>query len=327
MTMLRSHEASEAGGAVRETTAPTTSRMPFVARLARDRSFLLMVLPAVVLLLVFTYIPLVGNLIAFTDYQPYLPIQDSPWTGLTNFRLLFSDPAFWQAVWNTVQITFLQVLVAFPIPIALALLLSSVISTRIRRIVQTVVYLPHFLSWVLVVALFQQVLGGSGVVNQVLQQNGLGAVGFMTNPDTFKLLIVAQGVWKDAGWGTIIFLAALTAIDDALYESAAIDGADWWQRLWHVTLPGIRPIIAILLILTLGQSLNVGFEQVLLQRGNVGPDAAEVLDTYVYFHGVGDGNFGLGAAAGLFKGLVGLALVLIANKIAHWLGEEGVYSR
>jgi putative aldouronate transport system permease protein len=286
-----------------------------------------MVLPAGLLLLVFTYIPLLGNVIAFLDYQPYLSIEQSPWIGLTNFQLLFDDPAFWHAVWNTVQITFLQVVFAFPVPIALAILLSSLISARIKKLVQTIVYLPHFLSWVLVVALFQQMFGGSGVVNQLLHQQGLHPVAIMTNPDTFKLLIVAQGVWKDAGWGTIIFLAALTALDDDLYESAAIDGAGWWRRLWHVTLPGIRPIIAILLILNLGQALNVGFEQILLQRSNVGPDAAEVLDTYVYFHGIGDGNFGLGAAAGLFKGVVGLILILAANKASHLLGEEGVYSR
>jgi len=303
------------------------SRLSRTQRLRRDRSMLLMVLPAGLLLLVFTYVPLLGNVIAFLDYQPYLPIDQAPWVGFANFQLLFTDPAFWGAVSNTLQITFLQVFLAFPVPIALALLLSSLISSRVKKIVQTVVYLPHFLSWVLVVALFQQVLGGSGVVNQFLSQQGLHSIGFMTTPETFKLLIVAQGVWKDAGWATIIFLAALTAIDDALYESAAIDGAGWWRRLWHVTLPGIRPIIAILLILNLGQALNVGFEQILLQRANVGPDAAEVLDTYVYFHGIGDGNFGLGAAAGLFKGVVGLILILVANKVSHLLGEQGVYSR
>jgi len=288
---------------------------------------LLMVLPAGLLLLLFTYVPLLGNVLAFLDYQPYLPIEQSPWVGFANFELLFDDPAFWRAVWNTLQITFLQVAFAFPVPIALAILLSSLISSRIKKLVQTIVYLPHFLSWVLVVALFQQMFGGSGVLNQLLNQQGLHPVNVMTNPETFKLLIVAQNVWKDAGWATIIFLAALIAIDDALYESAAIDGAGWWRRLWHVTLPGIRPIIAILLILNLGQALNVGFEQILLQRASVGPDAAEVLDTYVYFHGIGDGNFGLGAAAGLFKGIVGLVLILVANRVSHLMGEEGVYSR
>lgn len=316
--------------AMRAVSTPSlvaSRRVSLRNRLSRDRSLLVMVSPAVVLFLVFTYVPLLGNFVAFMDFVPYLPLADSPWVGLGNFHAMFEDPAFWGATWNTLQIDGLQLLFSFPVPLFLALLLHSVLSPLVRGFVQSVIYLPHFLSWVIVVAMFQQVLGGTGAVTNLLRSMTGDSANIMTNPGTFKALIVAQGVWKDAGWGTILFLAALTAIDYSLYESAAVDGAGGLQRFWHITLPGLRPIIVLLLILQLGQSLSVGFEQILLQRDAVGASAAEVLDTYVYFHGVVDGNWSIGVAAGLLKGVVGLLLILAANKVAHRLGEQGVYAR
>ncbi|MFJ8862404.1 ABC transporter permease [Streptomyces sp. NPDC102451] len=296
-------------------------------RMRRDRSLLLMVVPGLLLFVLFNYVPLLGNVIAFQNYLPYVGIQDSEFVGFDNFGTLFADPAFWQSMRNTLEITGLQLVLFFPLPIALALLLNSIVGTRIKRLVQTVVYFPHFVSWVIIVALFQQVLGGAGVINQTLRDHGWHAVDIMTNPDTFTFLVTTQTIWKDAGWGTIIFLAALSTIDDQLYESSVVDGAGRWRRLWHITLPGIRPMIVLLLILRLGESLSVGFEQILLQRDAVGPEAGEVLDTYVYFHGVANGDWSVAAAAGLFKGVVGLVLVLAANRAARALGEQGVYSK
>jgi putative aldouronate transport system permease protein len=301
--------------------------MPFRARLWRDSPLLVMVVPAMVVLLLFTYIPLLGSVIAFMDYVPFLGFTGSDWVGWDNFTALFDDSAFWSALWNTLQITFLQLLLFFPIPILLAVLLNTVAMPFAKRFVQSVIYLPHFLSWVIIVALFQQIAGGAGVINRVFITHGLSPLDIMSNPDTFKLLITTQAIWKDAGWGTIIFLAAITAIDHGLYESAVIDGAGAWRRFWHVTLPGMRSIIVLMLILRLGDSLTVGFEQILLQRDAVGPGAAEVLDTFVYYHGVVDGSWGTATAAGLLKGIVSLLLVLMANKLAHRLGEEGVYRR
>ncbi len=302
-------------------------RTALPTRLRNDAPLLIMALPVVLLLLVFTYIPLIGNLVAFMDYVPYLPLSESSWIGLENFTVLVEDSAFWTAFANTLQITALQTVLSFPLPILLAVLLHSLISPLLRGAVQSIIYLPHFLSWVIVVAMFEQVLGGTGAVADVARTLGGGPVDLMTEPSTFKLLLVSQQVWKDAGWGTIIFLAALATIDASLYESAAIDGAGAGRRFWHITLPGIRPIIVLLMILHLGTSLSVGFEQILLQRDAVGADAAEVLDTYVYFRGVVDGDWSIGVAAGLVKGLVGFLLILAANKVAHVLGEEGVYSR
>ena len=316
-------------------TPPDTGRPPrrsgrpadLRQRFWRDRAFLVMAMPGMVILLVFYYLPVLGNVVAFQDYLPYIGIRDSAFVGLANFRELFTEPAFWVALRNTLEISLCQLLLFFPIPIMLALLLHSIASTTIRRIVQSVVYLPHFVSWVIVVALFQQVLGSAGYINDFLRDHGASTFEVMTNPDLFTLLVTAQVIWKDAGWGTIIILAALSTIDEQLYESSAVDGAGRWRRMWHVTLPGIRPVIILLLILRLGEVLSVGFEQILLQRNAVGATASEVLDTFSYYHGVVNGAWGVAAAAGLFKGVVGLVLILAANKAAHALGEQGVYSK
>lgn len=296
-------------------------------RFARDRSLVFMVLPAVVLLGIFAYVPMLGNVVAFQDYSPYIGIPDSPWVGLENFARVFADGDFWLAVKNTLTITAFQLLFFFPIPIALALLLNSLVNPGLRAVIQSVVYLPHFFSWVLVVSVFQQIFGGAGLLNQALRANGWQPVDIMTNPDTFLFLLTSQAVWKDAGWGIIVFLAALSAIDTAQYEAAAVDGAGRWKRMWHVTLPGLRSVIVLLLILRLGDSLTVGFEQMILQRDAVGAQASEVLDTFVYFTGVQNGDWSYAAAAGLVKGVVSLALILAANKIAHVFGESGVYSK
>ncbi|MFF3131150.1 ABC transporter permease [Streptomyces mirabilis] len=282
-------------------------------------------LPGLAYFLVFHYGALLGNVIAFKDYVPFDGVWGSRWVGLDNFRRMFEDGEFWDAVLNTLWIAVLQIVFYFPVPLALALLMHSLTRSSIRRFVQSVAYLPHFISWVIVVALFQQVLGDTGMVNSYLGDAGLHTVDIIGNPDAFKPLVVAQVIWKDAGWGTIIFLAALSQVDEQQYEAAAIDGAGPWRRFWHVTLPAIRAVIVLLLIMRLGDILSVGFEQMLLQRDAVGPQAAEIIDTFVYYQGIVGGDYGFAAAAGLFKGVVGALLVYAANKVAHRLGEQGVY--
>ncbi|MBO0683482.1 MAG: sugar ABC transporter permease [Candidatus Dormibacteraeota bacterium] len=295
-------------------------------RLQRDRILLLLAVPGLALLLLFQYLPLLGNVIAFEDYQPYLGFIDSPWVGLQNFSVIVDgDPAFIGALVNTVVITLLQILVAFPAPIALALLLDSLWSDRIRGLVQSILYLPHFLSWVIVVAIFQQMLGDAGMLNDTLRQHGLATFSVIGNPHAFFGLVTGQALWKDAGWATILFLAALSRIDTTLYEASAVDGAGSWRQVWHVTLPGLRSLIVLLLILRLGNALTVGFEQIILQQSAVGRTASEVIDTYVYNNGILQGAWGVSAAVGLVKGAVGLLLVLGANTLAHRIGEEGLY--
>lgn len=283
------------------------------------------ILPGFLYFVVFRYLPLLGNVVAFQNYSPFLGFVDSAWVGIDNFVALFSNPAVGTALLNTVIINGLQTIFFFPAPIALALLLNSVMSPTVKRVIQSIVYLPHFIGWVVLVAVWQSVLGGDGLLNHTLSSAGAGHVNLMTNPALFKPMMVLQYMWKNVGWGTIIFLAALSKVDPSLYESAVVDGAGGMRRMWHVTLPGIRSIAVLLLILNLGSILTTGFEQILLQEPGVGADAGQVLDTFVYFQGVLGGNWGVAAAVGLFKGVVGTVLVIAANRVAHALGEQGVF--
>ena len=196
-----------------------------------------------------------------------------------------------------------------------------------RNFIQSVVYLPHFFSWVLAITIFQQMLGGAGALNHFLRNNDIGTWDVMTNPDTFALLVSAQVIWKEAGWGIIVFLAALAAINTDLYEAAAADGAGRWRRLWHITLPGLRGVIVLMLVLRLGNALTVGFEQFLIQRDAVGYDTADVLDTFSFYYGIATGDYSYGAAAGLFKSVISLLLIWGANKLAHAFGEDGLYRK
>ena len=297
-------------------------------RLLRDRVLLLFALPGTALILAFHYLPLLGNVIAFKDYQPFLGIGASDWSGWENFGVIFNgDPAFLRALKNTLILTGLQAILVFPAPILLALLLNSLFSERIKRIVQSILYLPHFMSWVIVVALFQQMLGGSGLLNNYLRSHNLATLDIIGNSELFRVLVTSQVIWKDTGWATILFLAALSQIDSQLYEAASVDGASRMRQIWHVTMPGLRGIIILLFILKLGDSLTVGFEQIILLQQGVGRDVSEVLDTYVYNNGVLGGAWGVAAAVGLVKGVVGVVLVLTANKVAHVFGEQGVYNR
>ncbi|MGW0868093.1 MULTISPECIES: sugar ABC transporter permease [Streptomyces] len=332
-TPARSPAASGSAAGRRARDGKNSGKLSLKLRFRRDRTLILMTLPAVLLILVFNYIPILGNVVAFQDYDPYagdngfVAIFNSPWIGFEQFERIFADSAFWHAVQNTLVLFFLQLVLYFPIPILLALLINSVVRPRIRAVAQAVMYLPHFFSWVLVVTVFMQIFGGAGIIAQTLRQHGYEGFDVMTDPEVFKYLVTAQTVWKDAGWGIIVFLAALSSVSGDLYEAAAMDGAGRWRRMWHITLPALRPVIALLLVLRVGDALTVGFEQLLLQRQAVGVNASEVLDTYVWWNGIRNQDFSYAAAAGLIKGVVGLALVLIANKVAHLMGEQGVYKK
>ncbi|ROP42116.1 ABC transporter permease [Saccharothrix texasensis] len=303
------------------------NKLSLRARLRRDRSLLLMTVPAVVLLLVFNYVPLFGLLTAFQDYNPLVGVWNSEWVGFDQFTTLFGDSLFWGSLTNTLYLSFVQLILFFPIPIALALLLNSVLSERLRNLIQSIAYLPHFFSWVLAITIFQQMFGGAGLLNQFLRGNDVSTWDIMTNPDTFVLLVTSQAIWKEAGWSIIVFLAALAAINTDLYESSAVDGAGRWRRLWHITLPGMAGVIMLMLVLRLGNALTVGFEQFLIQREAVGHEAADVLDTFAFYYGIATNNYSYGAAAGLFKSVISLLLIWGANKLAHAFGEDGLYRK
>lgn len=309
----------------RPVAVPPRRKLTLRQRVWRERWAYTFIIPGAAFFLVFAYVPMLGNVVAFQDFSPFRGLGGSPWVGFANFSAIFSDPEVLTALRNTLIIALLQLIFAFPAPIMLALLLDSLMSGRIRRIVQTVVYLPHFLSWVIVISVWQQVFGGGGLAANLLSSIGVEGFDAMTNADTFKLLVILQVIWKDVGWGTIIFFAAIAGIPSERYEAAAIDGASGWQRVWHVTLPGLVPVATLLLILNIGSMLTVGFEQLLLQQPMVGADAAQVLDTFVYFRGVLGGQWGIATAAGLLKGIIGTILVLAANKFAKRLGGEGIF--
>lgn len=312
------------GQEVRSRPRPSAWRRT-LTKIWRHWTLYLLLLPGVLFFLVYIYVPLLGNIIAFQDFSPFRGFFNSPWVGLKHFQRLFTDPDVRRVIWNTVSLSGLQIVLAFPIPIILALMLNEARNEFFKRTVQSIIYLPHFISWVIIVGIWFQIFGSRGLVNQGLLEWGLTPANFLTSAEWFRPMFVLQTIWKESGWGTIIFLAALTGIDPQFYEAAAIDGANRWQRLWYITLPGITPVILIVLILRLGNVLNVGFEHVFLLLNSGTEPVAQVLDTFVYFRGIQQGNFSFATAVGLLKGVVGLGLVVTANRLAKRFGEGGIF--
>lgn len=307
-------------------SAGKSGRSGLKSSLLRDRSLYLLALPGVLFFLIFKYVPMWGILISFQDYSPFLGMAGSQWVGLKHFADFFSSPDFVLMLRNTLAISLLNLLLYFPFPIIVALLLNELRSAAYKRIVQTVIYMPHFLSWVIIAGLtFLLFAKGEGLVNDLLELAGRPRTDIMTNPDAFWIMVTLQSIWKEAGWGTIVFLAAMASVDPQLYEAARMDGAGRLRQIWHVTLPALRPVIVVLLILRLGDIMDVGFEQIFLMYNGAVSEVAEVFDTYVYRTGITQGNFSYSTAVGLFKSLVGLVLVVLTNKLVKKLGEEGVY--
>jgi len=305
---------------------PRSAWKRIVQRLWKERYVHLLLLPGIFYFLIFRYLPMGGLVVAFKEFNPFSGLWASDWVGMAHFSRIFEDDEVVRVLWNTVNIALLQIFVAFPVSIVLALMLNEVRNESYKRFVQSMVYLPHFLSWVVVAGIFTVFLRGEGLVNTVLGSwFGLEAIPFLTDPAFFKPLITLQIIWKESGWGTIIFLAALAGVNPSLYEAAVIDGANRWRQLWHVTLPAIRSVIVVLFIIRLGNVLDLGFEQIFLMLNPFNMDTGNVLDTYVYFKGIQQGDVSFATAVGMFKGVVGLVLVVFANHIAKRFGEEGLY--
>jgi putative aldouronate transport system permease protein len=291
--------------------------------LARNRSVYLMLAPVLAYFIVFQYVPMLGAVIAFKDFNPATGIQGSPWVGLDWFRQFFDSLFVGRVIANTILINVYDVLVGFPAPIVLALLLNELTSTRFRQFVQTVTYLPHFISVVVVSGMLLDFLARDGVVGQIVASFGGTPQAVMSDPDWFRTVYVGSEIWQSVGWGSIIYLAALAGINPTLYEAARIDGANRWQRLRHITLPGILPIIATLLVLRLGQMMTVGFEKIILLYNPATYETADVISTYVYRHGILDANYSYAAAVGLFNSAVAMVLLVVANKLSRrWSGTS-----
>lgn len=296
------------------------------SEMKRDKYLYLLIFPGVLFFLVFKYIPMWGIIIAFLDYSPYLGVLQSNWVGLEHFVRFFTNDSFFLLFRNTMMISLLSIIFFFPLPIFLSICMNEVSNKHFKRTIQSIVYLPHFLSWVIIAGVTFLLLSDSyGVINKLFVYFGYQKFDFLTNSSTFWGLLTVQNIWKDTGWGTIIFLAAMASIDPQQYEAAKIDGANRIKQIWHVTLPGIRTVIIILLILRLGHIMDVGFEQVFLMQNGAVAKVADVFETYVYRNGIQQGQFSYTTAVGLFKSVIGLVLVMGANYMAKRFGEEGVY--
>ena len=296
----------------------------------RDRFLYALAAIPLLYFVVFRYFPMVGVIIAFQDYDPFLGITDifrfDRWVGLKHFRNFFDSIFFWNIMRNTVLISLYKLIFGFPVPIILALLINEVRVTLFQRTVQTISYLPHFFSMVVAAGIVRAMLTPQGgLLNQLVVALGGGPKAYLTDPDLFRSIIVTMDVWQHAGWNSIIFLAAMATINPEMYEAAAMDGANRFQRMWHITLPSISFAIVIILIFRIGGMLDAGFEQILLLYSPSVYSVSDIIDTYVYRAGLIGRQYSFGAAVGLFKSVLALALMYMANKISQKLGQEGLW--
>ncbi|MCT2193684.1 ABC transporter permease subunit [Paenibacillus sp. p3-SID1389] len=296
-----------------------------LSKLAKYRWQYVMVLPAVVLLFLFSYVPMVGIQVAFRDFQIGTTMWNSPWVGFENFAFL-RDDQFWLVVRNTVYIAVLKFVFGFPAPILLALLINELRHNGFKRFVQSVSYLPHFFSWIVVAYILQSFLTlDGGLVNQLIVNLGGDPVFFLGSTEWFRPMIVASSLWKEVGWNTILYLAAITTIDPQLYEAAKVEGAGKWAQMRHITLPGMMPTISIVLILSMPSLIAVGMDQIYPLMNPANQPVADVLDTYILRSGLQQGYFGMATAVGMLSSLLSLLLVLSANQLSRKANGEGLW--
>jgi putative aldouronate transport system permease protein len=288
-----------------------------------------MLLLPVTFFIVFRYIPMTNIVIAFKDYNIFQGVwsKGSPWVGLKWFQRAFSSRDFWNALRNTLWLNFLDLLIGFPAPIILALILNELVFKTYKRLTQTIIYLPHFLSWIIVSSIASRLLAPStGVVNIFLVNNfGIGPIDFLMNKSKWVMTYILFGVWKEMGWGTIIYLAAITGINPELYEAAEVDGAGRWRKLWHITLPGIKPTIVVLLVMNVGRILGIEFDRPYTMMNSIVMEVADVISTLVYRVGIRSFQFSFTAAIGVFQSVVCVIFLIAANTMARRFGERGIW--
>ena len=294
------------------------TRMEYKKRLRQNLPLLAMFIPVIIYFIVFKYSPMFGQIIAFKKYTFAQGIIGSPWVGWDNFEFIFSNPNAVNIIRNTFMLSVLSVFIGFPFPIILAIMLTEVRKTWFKKSVQTLVFLPHFLSWVIVGGMIALIFSQTtGVVNTVVDYLFGFKYAFLMKPGSWITIFVGSGIWKGAGWSAIIYLAALTNIDQSLYEAADIDGAGKWRKIWSVSIPGILPMIILMFILAMGNIMEVGFDQVYVLQNAAVLDVSEVISTYIYTYGLQNGLFSITAAMGLFDSLIGFILILTVNQIAR----------
>ncbi|ADI26646.1 protein lplB [Geobacillus stearothermophilus] len=277
-----------------------------------------MLLPALIIVLIFQYVPMLGLVMAFQDYEPWLGFLRSPWVGLEHFKTMFEYEDARQVIWNTLVISTLKIIFNLGVPLAFALLLNEVYVMKFKRTVQTIVYLPHFLSWVILGGILIDMLSPEGgIVNRFLSIFGVKPIFFLGDNDWFRTVVVVTDVWKECGFNTIVFLAALTSINPSLYEAAIVDGANRWQQTIYITLPSMLPIIIVVGTLSLGNILNAGFDQILNLYNPLVYKTGDIIDTYVYRVGLLNGDFSYATAVGLFKSVISFILVVTGYRLAY----------
>ena len=297
----------------------------FGAKAWRSKYLMLMILPAIVFYIIFNYIPMYGIVMAFQDFNPRQGILGSPYNGIENFKEVFNDPNFWPVFGNTLIIGSVKIVVGFLGAITTAILLNELRMRRAKKTIQTIVTFPHFLSWVVVSGFVFSLFTYYGAVNSIINAMGGDRVVFLSNKGFYFGLIFASDIWKEAGWGSIIYLATMAGIPQDQYEAADIDGASRLQKIWHITLPGVKPTAILLLIMSVGGVLSAGFDQILNLGNEVIRDEINIIDTYIYYNYVGTtNNAGIGAAIGLFKSVISFTLVITVDRIAKACGERGI---
>jgi putative aldouronate transport system permease protein len=291
----------------------------------RDRFLYLIFSIGFIQIILFKYFPLTWLIMAFKDFKILEGLYNSPWVGLKHFKALFSSPVLWKLLRNTLTINIMSLFLSFPTPIILALLLNELKNAKFKKTVQTISYLPHFLSTVIVVSFITDFLAIKGSLNTVREMIGLEAIFYMAEPKYFRLIYVLSGIWQGVGWGSIIYLAALSSIDVQLYEAAIADGAGKIRQLIHITLPGIAPTITIMLILRIGALINLGFEKIFLLSNTATQSVAQIISTYVYQRGVQKGSYSFATAVGLFNSVISFVMVYSANAISKRLSEHSLW--
>lgn len=292
--------------------------------LLKNKWLYIMMIPGIIYFIVFKYLPMWGVVIAFENFVPYSGVFGSQWVGFKWFQYFFKSN--WSLyISNTLILSLMSIVFTFPAPIILALLLNEIRNIHFKKISQTLLYMPHFISIVIVVSITYVIFGTDGIIYKLTTQLLGHSIDYLGDPGVFRWMIVGQSIWKETGWGTIIFLAALTNVDTQLYEAAMIDGANRTQRLWHITLPAIRSTIVLMLVLRMGSVLDTGYEHLILMANSLNRSVSQTLDVFVYQNGIKNGQYSYTTAVGLMKSIISLILVISTNKIAHLLGEEGLY--
>lgn len=299
---------------------------PLRKRMWKARWFYFLMLPGLIYFLIYRYLPMFGIVMAFQDYNPSAGFFNSPWVGLKHFKHFFQYGSFEMLFSNTLILSLMSLVFSFPAPIILALLLNEVRHRGYKRVTQTLMYLPHFLSTVVVCSITYQLFSvDTGVVNQLLTAMGLPKVNVLMNADAYRPLFVGLTIWQSTGWGTIMYLAALSNVNPQMYEASMLEGAGRWKQMWYITLPSILPIVMVTLVLRMGDLLDVGLEKSLLLSNAMNRSVSEVFDTYVYQRGVLNGKYSFSTAVGLFKSFVGLILVLTSNWLSKKVTDETIY--